>query len=241
MPASPVVIPVQDDNPAGRRPYVTITLIAACVAVFFWQFSADGNGFERSVFALGVIPAVLFGQALLPPDLDWAPPWMTVFTSMFLHGGIGHLLGNLLFLWIFGNNVEDAMGHRRFLAFYLLCGIAAVFAQALPHPDSTVPMIGASGAISGVLGAYMLLYPRARVLLALPPPFMFITIGWFRAVWVLAGWFLLQLLMGAGSRAAAGAAEEGGVAFGAHVGGFIAGMVLIPAFKYSHIPLLQRK
>jgi membrane associated rhomboid family serine protease len=148
---------------------------------------------------------------------------------MFLHGGLGHLLGNLLFLWVFGNNVEDAMGHLRFLGFYLLCGVAAVIAQVLPDPTSNLPMVGASGAISGVLGAYMLLYPRARVLLALPPPFIFITIGWFRAIWVLAGWFALQLLMGAGVRPPEG--EAGGVAFGAHIGGFVAGMVLIPLFK----------
>ena len=135
-----------------------------------------------------------------------APEWMDLLTSLFLHGGFMHLFGNMLFLWIFGNNVEDAMGHLRFVVFYLLCGVAAVLAQALPDPASNAPMVGASGAISGVLGAYMLLYPRARVLLALPPPFIFVTIGWFRAVWVLAGWFVLQLLMGAGSRPVEGEA-----------------------------------
>jgi membrane associated rhomboid family serine protease len=233
-----MVIPVKDDNPARLRPYVTLSLIVACVLAFIWQFTSGGAGFERSVFALGVIPSVLFGRVSLPPELAWVPPWATVATSMFLHGGLGHLLGNMLFLWVFGNNVEDAMGHLRFLAFYLLCGVAAVFAQALPDPGSNVPMVGASGAISGVLGAYMLLYPRARVLLALPPPFIFITIGWFRAVWVLAGWFALQLLMGAGARPPEG--EAGGVAFGAHVGGFVAGMVLIPFFKSAGVPLFRR-
>ena len=233
-----MVIPVQDDNPARLRPYVTTALIAGCVLVFLWQFSAGGNGFERSVFALGVIPSVLLGRVMMPPELDWVPAWATMFTSMFLHGGLGHLLGNMLFLWIFGNNVEDAMGHLRFVVFYLLCGVAAVLAQALPDPASNAPMVGASGAISGVLGAYMLLYPRARVLLALPPPFIFVTIGWFRAVWVLAGWFVLQLLMGAGSRPAEG--EAGGVAFGAHIGGFVAGMVLIPFFKYPDVPLFRK-
>jgi membrane associated rhomboid family serine protease len=233
-----MVIPVKDDNPARLRPYVTLSLIVACVLAFIWQFTSGGAGFERSVFALGVIPSVLFGRVSLPPELAWVPAWATVATSMFLHGGLGHLLGNMLFLWVFGNNVEDAMGHLRFLAFYLLCGVAAVFAQALPDPGSNVPMVGASGAISGVLGAYMLLYPRARVLLALPPPFIFITIGWFRAVWVLAGWFALQLLMGAGARPPEG--EAGGVAFGAHVGGFVAGMVLIPFFKSAGVPLFRR-
>ena len=233
-----MVIPVQDDIPTRIRPYVTWTLIAACVAAFTWEFTAGGTGFERSVFALGVIPSVLLGSVSLPPDLAWVPPWATVVTSMFLHGGLGHLLGNMLFLWIFGNNVEDAMGHLRFLAFYLLCGVAAVFAQVLPDPTSNLPMVGASGAISGVLGAYMLLYPRARVLLALPPPFIFITIGWFRAIWVLAGWFALQLLMGAGAGSPEG--EAGGVAFGAHIGGFVAGVALIPLFKSADVPLFRR-
>ena len=233
-----MVIPVQDDNPARLRPYVTTALIATCVLAFLWQSSADGNGFERSVFALGVIPSVLLGRVVMPAGLDWVPAWATVFTSMFLHGGLGHLLGNMLFLWIFGNNVEDAMGHARFVAFYLLCGVAAVLAQVLPDTASNAPMVGASGAISGVLGAYMLLYPRARVLLALPPPFIFVTIGWFRAAWVLAGWFVLQLLMGAGSRSPGG--EAGGVAFGAHIGGFLAGMVLIPFFKYADVPLFRK-
>lgn len=233
-----MVIPVQDDNPARLRPYVTTALIGCCVLVFLWQSLAGGNGFERSVFALGVIPSVLLGRVVMPPELDWVPAWATVFTSMFLHGGLGHLLGNMLFLWIFGNNVEDAMGHLRFVVFYLLCGVAAVLAQALPDPASNAPMVGASGAISGVLGAYMLLYPRARVLLALPPPFIFVTIGWFRAVWVLAGWFVLQLLMGAGSRPVEG--EAGGVAFGAHIGGFVAGMVLIPVFKSADVPLFRK-
>ncbi len=232
-----MVIPVQDDIPTRIRPYVTWTLIAACVAAFTGQFTSGGTGFERSVFALGGIPSVLLGSVSLPPDLAWVPPWATVVTSMFLHGGLGHLLGNMLFLWIFGNNVEDAMGHLRFLAFYLLCGVAAVLTQVLPDPTSNLPMVGASGAISGVLGAYMLLYPRARVLLALPPPFIFITIGWFRAIWVLAGWFALQLLMGAGAGSPDG--EAGGVAFGAHIGGFVAGVALIPLFKFADVPLFR--
>lgn len=233
-----MVIPVQDDNPTRIRPYVTFALIGACTVAFLLQVGSAGNGFERSVFALGVIPSVLSGATSMPPEFSWVPPWATVLTSMFLHGGFGHLLGNMLFLWIFGNNVEDAMGHLRFVVFYLLCGVAAVFAQVLPDTHSNVPMVGASGAISGVLGAYMLLYPRARVLLALPPPFIFITIGWFRAVWVLAGWFVLQLLMGAGSQPQSG--ESGGVAFGAHVGGFVAGVLLVPLFKQADVPLFRR-
>jgi membrane associated rhomboid family serine protease len=144
---------------------------------------------------------------------------------------VGHLLGNLLFLWVFGNNIEDAMGHTRFVFFYLFCGVAAVLAQILPDPASAVPMVGASGAISGVLGAYMLLYPRARILIALPPPLIFVTVGWFRAIWVLTVWFALQLAMSMVFD------TESGIAFGAHIGGFLAGLMLIPLFKFAHVPL----
>ena len=137
-------------------------------------------------YALGVIPAVLTGREVLSRSVALLPAPATVLTSMFLHGGFWHLAGNMLYLWIFGNNIEDAMGHVRFFVFYVLCGVAAVFAQVLPNPGSIVPMIGASGAISGVLGAYMLLYPRARVLLGLPIGFLIVQLGRFPAVWVLA-------------------------------------------------------
>lgn len=236
-----MVIPLHDDNPTSSRPVVTIALIGACIVVFLWQMMAGPQGGERIVYALGAIPAVLVGGQELPPELAVVPPAASVFTSMFLHGGLLHLLGNMLYLWIFGNNVEDAMGHGRFVAFYFLCGAAAVFAQALPDPQSTVPMVGASGAISGVLGAYMLLYPRARVLLGLPLGFFVVQIGRFPALAVLAVWFVMQLVLGyvAAARAPADGLE-GGVAFAAHVGGFLAGVLLIPFFKHSHVPLWRR-
>jgi membrane associated rhomboid family serine protease len=229
------VIPVHDDNPTHITPWVTWALIGACVLVFIWQAIGGDMRFGAIIAGLGATPEVLFGREHALEDPPWVPAWATVFTSMFLHGWLAHLLGNMLFLWVFGNNVEDAMGHARFIAFYLLCGVVAVFAQALPDPAGTVPMVGASGAISGVLGAYLLLYPRARVLLALPPPLMFLTIGWVRAVWVLVGWFLMQLFM-AGMNGIGG----GGVAFGAHIGGFLAGMALVPLLKQSHVPLFRR-
>lgn len=236
-----MVIPLHDDNPTGIRPLVTIGLIGACIVVFLWQVMAGPSAGERLVYTFGVIPAVLVGGQNLPPELAIVPPTASIFTSMFLHGGLLHLLGNMLYLWIFGNNVEDAMGHGRFIAFYLLCGTVAVFAQALPDPQSPVPMVGASGAISGVLGAYMLLYPRARVLLGLPLGFFIVQIGRFPALGVLAVWFLMQLLFGyvAAGRASA-ESVSGGVAFGAHVGGFVAGVLLIPFFKHSHVPLWRR-
>jgi len=226
------MIPLRDDNPTSIAPIVTIGTIVVCVLVFFWEVSLGSQGQARAVFSLGVIPAVLLQGKTLPAELALVPPAATVFTSMFLHGGWMHLIGNMLYLWIFGNNVEDAMGHARFVVFYLLCGIAAAFAQALPNPGSTVPMIGASGAISGVLGAYLLLYPHARVLVLIPFGFLS-QIIYLKAGWVLGFWFVLQLLSSAIS-----STTQGGVAWGAHVGGFAAGMVLIPLFKYRHLRLL---
>ena len=219
------MIPLQDDNPSTIKPLVTIAFVAACVLVFLWQFSLGPVRGQQIIYALGVIPAVLLGQAELPPQLVLVPPAMTTLTSMFMHGGWMHLIGNMLYLWIFGDNVEDSMGHARFVVFYLLCGMAAVFAQALPEPGSTIPMVGASGAISGVLGAYLLLYPHARVLVAIPLGFILHTVR-IPAGIVLVLWFGLQLLSNAMTPAG-----EGGVAFRAHIGGYIAGMILIFLYK----------
>ncbi|HLD14615.1 MAG TPA: rhomboid family intramembrane serine protease [Burkholderiales bacterium] len=225
------MIPLRDDNPTSITPFVTYAFIAACILVFLWQMSLGEKGFEAAVLALGVTPAILLGDARLPPELYLVPPVATVFSSMFLHGGFMHLAGNMLYLWIFGNNVEDSMGHVRFVIFYLLCGVAAVLAQAWPNPDSTIPMIGASGAISGVLGAYLLLFPRAHVLVLIPLG-MFSRMVPLPAMVVLGFWFVLQLISTALSDG-----SQGGVAFGAHIGGFVAGMALIPVFKHRHVRL----
>jgi membrane associated rhomboid family serine protease len=226
------MLPLHDDNPTQSTAGVTYALIAACVLIFLWQVSLGTDAHNRVVYALGSIPAVLFGHRELDPGLVVVPAWATVFTSMFLHGGWMHLIGNMLFLWIFGNNVEDVMGHGRFIVFYLLCGVAAAMAQALPDPQAVLPMIGASGAISGVLGAYLLLFPHARVLVGIPLGFLIYTV-YMPAAFVLVLWFGLQLLNSwlAGDR-------EGGVAFGAHIGGFLAGMLLIPVFKRRGVRLL---
>src|SRR5678815_1382150 len=232
-----MVLPLHDDNPTSTRPYVTVGLMIANLLVFAWQhllLSAEAG--ERAVYALGVIPAVLMGNEAMPPGLALVPAPATILTSLFLHGGFLHLAGNMLYLWIFGNNIEDAMGPVRFFAFYLLCGVAAVFAQVLPNPGSVIPMIGASGAISGVLGAYLLLYPRARVLLGLPLGFLIVQLGRFPAGWVLVAWFVMQLLMG-GMNATRAAGDAGGVAFGAHIGGFVAGLLLVTLFKRRNVPL----
>lgn len=227
------MIPLHDDNPTEITPLVTVALIGACVLVFLWQFALGPQGNQAAVLGLGVIPAVLLRDAALPPELALVPPAATVITSMFLHGGFMHLAGNMLYLWIFGNNVEDAMGHLRFILFYLLCGVAAAAGQVLQDPGSAVPMIGASGAISGVLGAYLLLYPHARVLVAIPLGFYLHTLR-LPAGMVLALWFLIQI-----GSSLASQGQQAGVAWFAHIGGFIAGLVLIPLFKYRRVPLLH--
>ena len=226
------MIPLRDDNPTTLKPVITVGLIALCTLVFFWQLSLGAHA-EAMIQALGVMPAALFGNQSLPPELRQVPAALTVVTSMFLHGGWMHLIGNMLYLWIFGNNVEDAMGHGRFVVFYLLCGVAAVLAQALPAPDSTIPMIGASGAISGVLGAYLLLYPHARVLVLIPLGYLSRMV-YLPAMVVLGFWFLLQFLS-----ILLTDPNQPGVAFGAHAGGFVAGMLLIPLFKRREIRLLH--
>jgi membrane associated rhomboid family serine protease len=228
------MIPLHDDNPTELIPYLTITFISICVLVFLWQLSLGAEDGQLAVSSLGSIPAVLFGYEELSPEIARVPAWTTVFTSMFLHGGWMHLIGNMLYLWIFGNNVEDAMGHGRFVIFYALCGTAAVLAQALPDTQSVIPMIGASGAISGVLGAYLLLYPHARVLVAIPFGYYIHTMK-IKAGWVLLFWFILQII-----NSAMASGEGGGVAWGAHIGGFVAGMALVPLFKRKGVRLFTQ-
>jgi membrane associated rhomboid family serine protease len=218
------MIPLRDDNPIRTRPLVNYSIVGLCAVVFLWQLALGPGANEAAIYALGFIPAVVFGVDALPDHLVWVPAPVTMFTSMFLHGGLLHLAGNLLYLWIFGDNIEDRMGHGRFIVFYALCGLAAALAQALPDMGSRIPMIGASGAISGVLGAYAVLFPRTRVLVVMP---IFIVFYTFRlpAIWVLGLWFLGQLASSA-MLASAGA----GVAFRAHVGGFVAGALLVRLF-----------
>ena len=225
------MIPLKDDSPSALKPFVTLSLIVSCACVFLWQRSLDTAAGRRAVAALGAIPAVLLTDARLPPDLQWIPRFASPITSMFLHGGWMHLLGNMLFLWIYGDNVEDAMGHARYLVFYMLCGIAAILTQALSAPDSPYPIIGASGAISGVLGAYLLLFPRAKILTLVLLPFFFTTLR-MPAMLLLLLWFAVQLISDL-------AAPDGGagVAFRAHIGGFLTGMLLVPFLKRRDVPL----
>jgi membrane associated rhomboid family serine protease len=221
------MFPIGDDNPAHSKPVVTIALVAICVLVFLYQITLPEPQAEAFIFRWGFIPGDVLGRGGIGPTSDAFPAWSKIFSSMFLHGGFMHIIGNMLFLWIFGNNIEDTFGKIRFVVFYLLCGVAAAFTQALTDTASNVPMIGASGAISGVLGAYLWLFPHARVRVLIM--FGIITVVHLRAVIVLGLWFVLQLV----NAALTPISEEGGVAFWAHVGGFVAGLALVPVFRPS--------
>jgi membrane associated rhomboid family serine protease len=232
------MFPLKDDNPTEMVPVMTLLLIAACAAawVFLQGAGMSPRELERSVCALGAIPAEITGstpRGPVPCGLGGFT-WQALVSSMFLHGGWAHLIGNLWFLWIFGNNVEDSMGHLRFLVFYLLTGLTAAGAHILTQPDSALPMVGASGAISGVMGAYLVLFPRARVrtLLVL---IVFITLVDLPAFVYLGYWFVLQLLS-----SSLDAGVGGGVAFAAHVGGFVAGVVLVLLFRNPELVRAKR-
>jgi membrane associated rhomboid family serine protease len=219
-----LAIPIRDDTPIRRPPVVTWALIVACASVFLWQASLPSRVADRISLEFGMIPAVLFGETQLPVRLRVVPAWLTPVTSMFLHGGWLHLIGNMLFLGLFGRGVESALGSVRFGAVYLLCGIAAAVTQAAINPAETVPMIGASGAIAGVLGAYLLLFPRANVDVFIWIV-IFVRLISVPAVILLGLWFLIQLVSALGADP-----TRPGVAFWAHVGGFGAGLVLVGLF-----------
>lgn len=230
------MLPLHDDNPTLRKPVVTVGLILACVAMFLWQQTLTGGFAERVIYGMGMVPALVLGGYDLPPGMGLVPAWASPVTYQFLHGGWMHLIGNMWFLWVFGNNIEDSMGHVRFVVFYLLTGLVAAAAHIAFNLESGVPIVGASGAISGVMGAYMVLYPRVRVqtLIVL---FVFIQVVALPAVVILGLWFALQLLSGVGSLGQIG----GGVAFWAHVGGFVAGVVLIKLFERRKLVQAKRE
>ena len=227
-------IPLFDDNPTGRWPLVTWMLMAICIAMFLYQVAMP----ERQQLALwlsyGAIPALVTGQVALPPELASLPPFATLVSSVFLHGGWFHLAGNMLFLWIYGDNVEDRMGSFRFLTFYLICGVAASLTHVLISPDDTSPLIGASGAIAGVMAAYLLMFPRAKVRVLM---IIIIFIRWIYlpAFVVLGTWLLVQVFAAPSSLG-----QQGGTAYFAHLGGFVAGLALTPLFKKSGTPLLPK-
>jgi membrane associated rhomboid family serine protease len=218
-----MIIPIHDSNPTVRPPVVTVSIIGVATFVFVYQLTLPERLGEHFVFRFGMIPALLLDPSLGVKGLG-IPPWATVFTSMFVHGGLLHIAGNMWFLWLFGDNVEDRFGHLRFLVFYLMSGVVAAMTQALIDPGSTMPMIGASGAISGVLGGYAVLFPRARVTV-LVWWLLFVQTFDLAALYVIGAWFALQVL-----NALLADPAEGGVAWFAHVGGFLAGVVITLLF-----------
>jgi len=239
------MFPIKDENPTILNPVVTIGIIVVNVVVWLLvQQVGSEPGLSQSVCQLGLIPGEFLHrippgtQVPMGPDvtceLSGGATWYTPLTSMFMHGGWLHLIGNMWFLWVFGNNIEDSMGHFRFLIFYLLCGLLAAGTQVAVQPSSAIPMVGASGAISAVMGAYIVLYPRVKVHMLI---FLgiFVTTIKVPAVWMLGYWFFLQIIGGIPALAS----ESGGVAFWAHAGGFIAGAVLIFLFKDREL-LAQR-
>jgi membrane associated rhomboid family serine protease len=217
------MIPIRDDQPRFSAPYLNNFLIGLNLLIFLFESALDPDSLKAMIFQFGVIPSHV--AALLAGSSRYQPAAVLVpfFTSMFLHGSWMHVIGNMWFLWIFGDNIEDHLGHFTYLLFYLLSGVVAAMTQVALQPGLRVPTVGASGAIAGVLGAYFVLYPKARVLTWFPPIFFF-----HLPAWVMLGyWFVLQFLSGAASSITYSSQTSGGIAFWAHVGGFVAGIVLI--------------
>ena len=241
------MIPIRDENPTLRPPIATWVLIGMNVVVwFFVQGFGMPQPLAESLCLYGLIPGDLLGTAEpgtrfnigagLVCQITGDANVSALLSSLFMHGGWFHIIGNMLFLWVFGDNVEDVMGPGRFFCFYVLCGLAAALAQTATNPSSTVPMVGASGAIGGVMGAYALLFPKARVHLLIIL-FFFVTTVSVPALLVLGYWFLIQLISGFSSTGGTG----GGVAFWAHIGGFIAGLALIPLFRRADLIEARRR
>jgi membrane associated rhomboid family serine protease len=234
------MFPIGDENPTLRTPVMTYLILAALLAAWILVQGAGGNELVlvSSVCNFGLVPGELTHRAPLGFALPVAPglacvidnDWINRFTpltSMFLHGSWGHIISNALFFWVFGNNIEDSLGRWRFLAFYLLCGLVAAATHVLINPGSPVPTVGASGAISGVLGAYLVLYPRVRIRMLFPPFFVFHVVAWL----VLLYWFAVQVLTGLPELNPMRRDVSGGVAVWAHVGGFVAGVLLVKLFE----------
>ena len=213
------MIPLKDDNPTSGKPIVTYFIISLCVLVFLMQLTSQSYKTGQLFYSYGLIPSVLMGHNQLPMDLYAVPAFITIFSSMFMHGGFMHIIGNMLYMWIFADNIEDDLGRSKFIIFYLLSGIGAAMTQVLIDTHSQVPMVGASGAIGGVLGAYLINHPKAKVLVLIPFGF-FSQLIKIKALYVLGFWFILQFI-----------SSGGGVAYAAHIGGFVTGMILILFFN----------
>lgn len=229
------MLPLRDENPTEITPFFTLAFLALNVASWFYlQGAGQAEALEASVVHFGAYPCEITGAGG-PSCPREGPGWGALLTSMFMHGSWEHIIGNMLFLWVFGNNVEDSMGHLRFLVFYLVCGAVAGLAHVYLSPASAIPAVGASGAISGVMGAYIVLYPRVSVYTWVPP-FFFLYLNSF---FLLGYWFFLQLLTGVVTFGPE-AGESGGVAVWAHVGGFVAGVVLVKLFEKPRLTYAKR-
>lgn len=215
------MIPLKDDNPTSSKPIITYCLIIICIFVFLIELASPSYRTGEFFYSYGLIPSVLLGKLKLASSMYVIPAYLTIITSMFVHGGFMHLIGNMLYMWIFADNIEDSLGKVKFLIFYILCGIGAAMAQVFTDTNSQIPMVGASGAIGGVLGAYLVNYPKAKILVLIPFGF-FSQIIKIKALYVLFFWFILQFINSALTNS-----NGGGVAYAAHIGGFISGVILI--------------
>ena len=219
------MIPLKDDNPTSSTPIITYFLIGVCVVIFLLELSSPNYDSGAIFYSWGFIPASFFHNFEVPSEVYRVTPVATLFTSMFMHGGFMHLIGNMLYMWIFADNIEDELGKTKFIIFYLLSGVAAALTQGYMNTESTIPMVGASGAIGGILGAYIVNHPKAKVLVLIPLGF-FSQIIKIPAIFVLGFWFVLQFIS-----SAATSSTGGGVAYGAHIGGFIFGAIAILFFN----------
>ena len=217
--------PFADENPTNKKPIISWLIIFICSSIFLNQIFDPIYITEKTFLSFGMIPAILFGYSELSGPLKIIPPFLSIFTSMFLHGGWMHIIGNMTYLYIFGDNIEERLGKLKFIIFYLVTGIVAAFTQAIMDPTSTIPMIGASGAIAGVLGGYLVLYPKANIKV-LFWFIIFVKVIKIRAYIVLGGWIIIQLISFSGTDI-----NSGGVAYAAHIGGFISGILLINIMK----------
>lgn len=219
------MIPLKDDNPTNKKPTVTYFFIGLCILVFLMELSSLSYKTGELFYSFGLIPSVLMGYNQLPQDLYVIPSYLTIFSSMFMHGGFMHLAGNMLYMYIFADNIEDSLGKKKFIIFYFLSGVGAAMSQVLVDTSSQVPMVGASGAIGGILGAYLINHPKAKVLVLIPFGF-FSQLIKIKALYVLGFWFILQFI-----NSSIQSPGGGGVAYAAHIGGFVSGIILILFFN----------